>query len=45
MGLKVPLNVLGTMESKPLKARYEVCVQLSLQGSFVKRRLQLQLPH
>lgn len=45
VGLKVPLNVLGTMERKPLKARHEVCVQLSLQGSFVKRRLWVHLPY
>lgn len=37
MGLKVPHNVLGTMQRKPLKERHEVCVWLSLQGSSVEQ--------
>lgn len=38
MGLKVPYNVLGTVERKPLKERHEMCVQLSLQGSPVVQK-------
>lgn len=44
MGLKVPLNISGTMERRPLKERHEVCVWLSLQGSSVERKVVASRP-